>query len=118
MNGFKKYKDYNNSEIYYKIVLVSGKDMPTIEIVFSSPRDIWELNDEDKEFNVFYFKTFLNAQEWSEIKNYPDGSMGLIVTDFNNAVEEFNQNMVFENYKTDVNIFLLSKAKSKFKEIF
>lgn len=104
MNDFKLYQKYKNENINYKIILVTEN---AIEFIMSYPTDIWRLNDCDTKC---YKKITITRTDWAEIKNYSNHMDA--ITDFKNAIEEFQSDIPLSDYSNEVNLYFLNKANS------
>lgn len=104
MNGFKFYRKYKNENINYKIIPASEN---AIEFIMSYPTDIWNLNDCDVKC---YQRITITRTDWAEIKNYSNHMNS--ITDFKNAIEEFDSDTPLSKYTNEVNIYFLKKANT------
>lgn len=118
MNGFKKFINLGNNEISFKILYKDGVNIPTLEFVLSCPAvDIWGDNiySDSNNGRIYYKKIYLHRDIWAEIKNYSNVSRS--VEDFDNAIIEFKNTDNRQEYKNEVNIYLIGKANEIIKNI-
>jgi hypothetical protein len=113
MNNFKIYTNYKGKEIHYKVLYKSGHEQTkdVIEFVLSYPdSDIWGDNvyDDFSDGRIYYKKIYIDRDQGVKIQ--ADTDYLKIAKDFDEAVEEFKSDKLWQEYKNGLNKYFLAEV--------